>query len=81
MDCLTCRDLKRAYETERSGYIEARSSAMYGLSTRLAAFRNVEMERARCELDEHRLVCVFVGNVIPLLPEPDVSTILTQLAA
>src|ERR1039457_2806162 len=58
MDCPICRDLKRAYEAGLSEYIEARSSAYFQLSKRLAAQKNVEMERARYELEEHQLRCV-----------------------
>ena len=66
MDCPICRDLRRAYEAGLSKYIEACSSASYGVSTKLAAFKNVEMERAKSELKEHRLVCVPVVRVIAL---------------
>jgi hypothetical protein len=81
MDCPTCRDLKRAYETGLSEYIEALSSAMYRISTRLAAYKNVEMERARSALEEHCLVCVSAGKVIQLLPERDASMSRKPLAA
>jgi hypothetical protein len=47
----------------------------------LAAFKNVEMERAKSDLEEHRLVCVSAIRVLALLPERDVSTGLRQLAA
>ncbi len=81
MDCPICRDLKRAYETGLSEYIEARSSASYGISTKLAAFKSVEMERARYDLEEHRFVCASAIRVVALLPERDVSASLRQLAA
>lgn len=81
MDCSICRDLKRAYEAGLSEYLEARSSASYGVSTNLAAFKNVEMERAKSDLEEHQLVCVSAVRAIALLPERDVSTSLRQLAA
>ncbi len=81
MDCSICRDLKRAYEAGLSEYIEARSSACYQISKKLAAKKNVDMERARYELEEHRLVCASVVRVIALLPERDVSASLRQLAA
>ena len=58
MDCPICRDLERAYEAGLSEYIEARSSACFRVCTKLAAQKNVEMERARYELEEHRLLCV-----------------------
>ena len=81
MECPICRDLERAYEAGLSEYIEARSSACYQVSKRLAAFKNVEMERAKSDLEEHRLVCVSAIRVLALLPERDVSTGLRQLAA
>ena len=69
MDCPICRDLERAFEAGLSEYIEARSSACYRVSKRLAAKKNVDMERARYELEEHRLVCVSAVRVLALLPE------------
>jgi hypothetical protein len=46
-------------ESRLSEYAAARSAAYYGLSTELAAYKNIEMERAKSELEEHRFVCVF----------------------
>jgi hypothetical protein len=59
MDCLICANLERAYEARLSEYVEARTSVCYRVSTRLAAKRNVDMERARYELEEHRSACVL----------------------
>ena len=81
MDCPICRDLERAYKAELSGYIEARSSAYYRVCTDLAAQKNVDVERARYELEEHQLVCIVAVRVLPLLLERDVSSSLKQLAA
>ena len=53
-----CKDLERAFEYRHSQYIEARSAAYYRVSTELAAYKNVEMERAKSDLEEHQLVCV-----------------------
>ena len=58
MNCLICQDLERAYGFAFSEYIEARSSAWFSLSSDIAASRNVDMERTRYELEEHRLLCV-----------------------
>ena len=58
MDCLVCKDLERAFESRRSTYIEACASTYYRVSTELAAYKNVDMERARSDLEEHQLVCV-----------------------
>jgi len=58
VDCLICKDLERAFESRRSHYIEARSAAYYRVSTELAAYKNVDMERAKSDLEEHQFVCV-----------------------
>ena len=63
MDCLICKNLKRAFESRRSQYIEARSAAYYRVSTELAAYKNVDMERAKSDLEEHLLVCVSATKV------------------
>jgi hypothetical protein len=79
--CAICRDLERAYKAGLSEYIEARSSTYYRVCTELAAQKNVDVERARYELEEHRLVCVAAVTVLPLLPKRDMTTSLKQLAA
>jgi hypothetical protein len=81
MDCPICRDLMRAYEAGLSQYSEARSSAMYRVSTKPAAFKYIEMERAKSALEEHQLVCDFAVRVIAFLPEREMSVSLSQLAA
>jgi len=59
MHCLLCESLELAFEASRSEYIEATSLANYRISKRFAAYKNVEMERARTELEEHQSVCLF----------------------
>jgi hypothetical protein len=44
-------------------YVEALSAAYYRVSTELAAHKNVDMERAKSDLEEHRLVCVSATKV------------------
>ncbi len=66
MNCLICKDLERAFKSRWSKYIEARSAAFYRVTTELAAKKNVDMERARNDLEEHRLVC-RPGEVIRML--------------
>jgi hypothetical protein len=56
--CSICKNLATACESRLSEYTKARSAAYYRVSTELAAYKNVEMERAKTELEEHRLVCV-----------------------
>ena len=66
MDCSICKDLERALESRRRAYIEARAAAYYRVSTELAAKKNVDMERAKSDLEEHQLVCVALECADPL---------------
>jgi hypothetical protein len=68
MGCSVCANLERNYAVALGEYLEARSSACYGVSTKPAARKNVEMERARYELEEHQLVCNFAASSVPLAP-------------
>lgn len=81
MDCLICASLTRAYAVGVRDYIDARSSAGYLVSKRLAARKNVDMERAKYELEEHRLRCVSGATVIAPSPERDVPSSSRRLAA
>ena len=62
MDCPMCKDLERTFESSRSNYIAARSAAYHRVSTELTAYKNVEMERAKSDLEEHKLVCFFAAK-------------------
>lgn len=68
-DCSICEGLEQTLEARRTDYIEARSSAYFKVSTELAAYKKVELERARITLEEHRLICVSAPTVA--LPRPD----------
>jgi hypothetical protein len=57
MECLECKNLEEVFASRLSQYIDARSAADYRVTTELAAQRNVDMERARNNLEEHQLVC------------------------
>jgi hypothetical protein len=65
MDCTECTNLEEAFEARLSKYIEARSAAYYRVSTELAAKKNVDMERAKSDLEEHLLVCVSASEARP----------------
>jgi len=68
MHCVLCENLELAFEARRSEYIESGSLAYYRVSKKFAAYNNVEMERARIELQEHQSVCVSAANVSGRLP-------------
>jgi len=55
---------ERAYEAAFSEYMEARSSAWFSVCSAVAASRNVDMERTRYELEEHRHVCVSASKTV-----------------
>jgi len=57
MDCLNCEHLKQVLESKTNDYFKARSSAFYLVSTKLAARKNVDMERARNDWEEHQFIC------------------------
>lgn len=57
MDCVERMDLEQAVEFRLSEYSEARSSVFYQVSTELAASKKVDMERAKYDLEEHKLMC------------------------
>ena len=59
VDCLECKDLERALKLTVASYVTARSAAFYRVCTDIAAKKEVDMERARTDLQEHRLVCAF----------------------
>jgi len=60
MECTQCKDLNQALEAAQSKYIAARFSAFYRVSTDIAANRQVDMERAKTDRDEHCSVCPSV---------------------
>ncbi len=62
MNCSICKDLERTLEFRRSQYLEARSGAYYRVTTELAAYKNVDMERAKSDLEEHQLVCILAAK-------------------
>lgn len=57
MDCLTCVHLEHVFESRLSKYREARFSSFFRVSTELAAKKQVDMERARNDLEEHQSTC------------------------
>ncbi len=70
MNCLICKDLKRVFEDKRSDYVEARCAAYYRVSTEFAAYKNVDMERAKSALEDHQSVCVAAAASLLKLNKP-----------
>ena len=81
MGCPICIDLKRSFTARLNEYREARASACYRVTTEFAAQKNVDMERARYELEEHHHVCVSIVRAIaPLLEQQPAALQLRQFA-
>jgi len=81
MECPICRDLERGYVVRLREYTEARSSACFRVSKKFAAVKNVDMERARYELEEHRLMCVTAGKLLAPSAEQNTPAHWARLAA
>jgi hypothetical protein len=62
---LECAALDRTFKAAFAKYIEARSSALFRVSTEFAAMDQVDMERSKTSIQEHELVCTFAGEVAP----------------
>ena len=59
MGCPVCKRLERTFEGWNTECLRARSSLYCQVSSRFAAYDNVEMERARSELQMHRSKCLL----------------------
>jgi 3-methyladenine DNA glycosylase Mpg len=68
MRCQLCRNLEQAFEARRSEYMQASSFAYYSVTTKFAAYMNVEMERALNELQEHRSICLSSSSEVTAMP-------------
>lgn len=64
MSCLHCTELMRTLRFAQSKYIEARAAPFFFVSTELAASKQVDMERAKCELYEHQSACSTLGVLV-----------------
>ena len=76
MNCLEYAALDRTLKAALVRYNEARSSAFFRVSTEFAAMNQVDMERAKTSMQEHKLACRFAGEV-GLPTDIEVATIPT----
>jgi hypothetical protein len=63
MDCVRCDHLMQVFTSRLEGYVQARAAAFYRVSTELAARKQVDMERAKTDFEEHRLACHRAPNL------------------
>jgi len=57
MYCSECKNLYRTFEGTLARFVEARTSAFYQVSTRIAVRKHVDLVRAKNDLCEHQEVC------------------------
>jgi hypothetical protein len=57
MNCSECRDLYRVFERRNARYLEAREAAFFHISTRIAARKLIDLQRAMNDLREHQAEC------------------------
>ena len=81
MGCLICEDLERIFRARLAEYAEACSSECYRVNKKFAAHKNVEMERARYELEEHRSVCLAARRPPVILPQREAPKSIRHFAA
>ena len=90
MGCPICSTLEQAFEAGQSEYINALCAPYHQVCKRFAAYKNVELERARIELEEHRMVCAIaarehsrgaVGAVLEMVRRDEVGADLLELSA
>lgn len=67
-DCVECKNLNRVFESELSKYRRALSAVLYRISTKFAARQQVDMERAKDDLEEHLLTCPSPSRMPSNLP-------------
>ena len=68
MKCSDCKSLEGVFELSLERYVAACAAAFYRVSTEFAARKNVDMERAKNDLEEHRRLCALIEEVKPAEP-------------
>jgi hypothetical protein len=67
-NCLECENLNRVYGSKLAKYLAARSAVLYRINPEFAAKQQVDMERAKNDMEEHLLTCPFATNAGCLMP-------------
>jgi hypothetical protein len=62
-NCPECESLNQIFESRLTGYLAARSTVLYQVSTEFAAKQQVDMERAKNDMEEHLSICSFAADM------------------
>ena len=57
MKCPLCHELERELQGRQRDYGETLASSHHRVNTKFAAYKRVELECVRNELEEHQFVC------------------------
>jgi hypothetical protein len=68
--CPECENLNRIFESKRTEYRAARSAVLYRISTEFAAKQQVDMERAKSDMEEHLSSCSSATKLRALATGP-----------
>jgi hypothetical protein len=60
-NCPECESLNQIFEFKLTAYLAARSAVLYHISTEFAAKQQVDMERAKNDMEEHLSICSFAA--------------------
>ena len=60
-NCPECESLNQVFESKLTAYLAARSAVLYQISTEFAARQQVDMERAKNDMEEHLSICSFAA--------------------
>jgi hypothetical protein len=63
MDCLECRHLDRTFRRRLTLYLKACSSPYCQVSSSIAASNQVDMERAKNDMEEHLFACPLAAQM------------------
>jgi hypothetical protein len=62
-NCPECESLNQVFESRLTAYLAARSAVLYQISTEFAAKQQVDMERAKNDMEEHLSICSFDADM------------------
>jgi hypothetical protein len=60
-NCPECESLNQIFEFKLTAYLAARSAVLYQINTEFAARQQVDMERAKNDMEEHLSICSFAA--------------------
>ena len=63
MICTRCDELERALQVGQCNYCEAVASTFCRINIKVVAYKRVELERAKNELEEHRLIAHQASSI------------------